>query len=269
MWVANIAFPRELLESTKLVKFERYAEFTVADLTGYGLRLWATGQRPGRSRSETRKGLNDHNGQMAVRFRRRLRCPELVSFANESEPLPPRLSHLRVSAIEVEPSSVTRRAACDGQGRRSRVPAVLTQALGDLTATGFAAAGSPDGRAWIAARPRTAGRRPPARRHIRGPLALARGPRSGPVGHAGHPARRRPGPRSGPLPGPHRPALRHHPGQRPARAAVGGDRPQGGRGSPRTAGRRTAVDPGRRASRPARHHRPARHDRRERPAGPG
>jgi hypothetical protein len=41
VWVANIAFPRELLESTKLVKFERYAEFTVADLTGYGLRLWA------------------------------------------------------------------------------------------------------------------------------------------------------------------------------------------------------------------------------------
>ena len=46
VWVANITFPRELLESTKLVKFERYAEFTVADLTGYGLRLWATGQRP-------------------------------------------------------------------------------------------------------------------------------------------------------------------------------------------------------------------------------
>ena len=46
VWVANIAFPRELLEATKLVKFERYAEFTVADLTGCGLRLWATGQRP-------------------------------------------------------------------------------------------------------------------------------------------------------------------------------------------------------------------------------
>jgi len=44
--VADLAFPRELLESTKLVKFERYAEFTVADLTGCGLRLWATGQRP-------------------------------------------------------------------------------------------------------------------------------------------------------------------------------------------------------------------------------
>jgi hypothetical protein len=46
VWVANIAFPRELLESTKLVKFERYAEFTVADLTECGLQLWATGQRP-------------------------------------------------------------------------------------------------------------------------------------------------------------------------------------------------------------------------------
>ena len=40
------AFPRELLESTKLVKFERYAEFTVADLAGCGLQLSATGQRP-------------------------------------------------------------------------------------------------------------------------------------------------------------------------------------------------------------------------------
>lgn len=46
LWVADLAFPRELLESTKLVKFECYAEFTVADLTGCGLRLWATGQRP-------------------------------------------------------------------------------------------------------------------------------------------------------------------------------------------------------------------------------
>jgi len=46
VWVADLAFPRELLESTKLVKFERYAEFTVADLAGCGLRLWATGQRP-------------------------------------------------------------------------------------------------------------------------------------------------------------------------------------------------------------------------------
>jgi hypothetical protein len=31
VWGANIAFPRELLESTKLVKFECYAEFTVTD----------------------------------------------------------------------------------------------------------------------------------------------------------------------------------------------------------------------------------------------
>jgi hypothetical protein len=46
VWVADLAFPRELLESTKLVKFERYAEFTVANLTGCELRLWATGQRP-------------------------------------------------------------------------------------------------------------------------------------------------------------------------------------------------------------------------------
>jgi hypothetical protein len=46
VWVADLAFPRELLESTKLVKFERYAEFTVADLAGCGLRLWATGERP-------------------------------------------------------------------------------------------------------------------------------------------------------------------------------------------------------------------------------
>jgi hypothetical protein len=46
VWVADLAFPREVLESTKLVKFERYAEFTVADLAGCGLLLWATGQRP-------------------------------------------------------------------------------------------------------------------------------------------------------------------------------------------------------------------------------
>jgi hypothetical protein len=46
VWVADLAFPRKLLESTKLVKFERYAEFTVADLAGCGLGLWATGQRP-------------------------------------------------------------------------------------------------------------------------------------------------------------------------------------------------------------------------------
>ena len=46
VWVADLAFPREVLESTKLVKFERYAEFTVAGLAGCGLRPWATGQRP-------------------------------------------------------------------------------------------------------------------------------------------------------------------------------------------------------------------------------
>ena len=46
VWVADLAFPREVLESTKLVKFERYAEFTVTGLAGCGLRLWATGQRP-------------------------------------------------------------------------------------------------------------------------------------------------------------------------------------------------------------------------------
>jgi hypothetical protein len=46
VWVAGGAHPRELLESTKLVKFERYAEFTVASLAGCGLQLWATGQRP-------------------------------------------------------------------------------------------------------------------------------------------------------------------------------------------------------------------------------
>jgi len=33
------------MEATKLVKFERYAEFTVTGLTTRGLSLWATGQR--------------------------------------------------------------------------------------------------------------------------------------------------------------------------------------------------------------------------------
>jgi hypothetical protein len=46
VWVADLAFPRALLESTKLVKFERYTEFTVADLARCELQLWATGQRP-------------------------------------------------------------------------------------------------------------------------------------------------------------------------------------------------------------------------------
>jgi hypothetical protein len=32
VWVTSTSHPRELLESTKLIKFERYAEFTVADL---------------------------------------------------------------------------------------------------------------------------------------------------------------------------------------------------------------------------------------------
>jgi hypothetical protein len=45
-WVADTAWSRERLEATKLVKFERYAEFTVTALTGRGLLLWATGQRP-------------------------------------------------------------------------------------------------------------------------------------------------------------------------------------------------------------------------------
>jgi hypothetical protein len=46
VWVTDRDWPRERLEATKLAKFERYAEFTVAGLTGRGLSLWATGQRP-------------------------------------------------------------------------------------------------------------------------------------------------------------------------------------------------------------------------------
>ena len=46
VWVTDKDWPRERLEATKLVKFERYAEFTVAGLVGRGLLLWATGQRP-------------------------------------------------------------------------------------------------------------------------------------------------------------------------------------------------------------------------------
>jgi hypothetical protein len=46
VWVTDSDWPRKRLEATKLVKFERYAEFTAASLTGRGLSLWATGQRP-------------------------------------------------------------------------------------------------------------------------------------------------------------------------------------------------------------------------------
>jgi len=46
VWVTSTQHPRNLLETTRLLKFERYAEFTVADLTGRGLGLWATGQAP-------------------------------------------------------------------------------------------------------------------------------------------------------------------------------------------------------------------------------
>ncbi len=46
VWVTSAVHPRNLLETTKLRKFERYAEFTVAGLTGRGLALWATGQAP-------------------------------------------------------------------------------------------------------------------------------------------------------------------------------------------------------------------------------
>jgi hypothetical protein len=43
VWVADTAWSRKRLEATKLVKFERYAEFTVADLTARAL---AVGHRP-------------------------------------------------------------------------------------------------------------------------------------------------------------------------------------------------------------------------------
>jgi len=46
VWVTSTAHPQNLLETIKLRKFERYAEFTVAGLTGRGLALWATGQAP-------------------------------------------------------------------------------------------------------------------------------------------------------------------------------------------------------------------------------
>lgn len=46
VWVTGPNHPRELLETTKLRRFDRYAEFTVAGLTRCGLALWATGQSP-------------------------------------------------------------------------------------------------------------------------------------------------------------------------------------------------------------------------------
>jgi hypothetical protein len=46
VWVTGTGYSRQLLEATKLVKFERYAEFTVGGLAECGLVLWATGQRP-------------------------------------------------------------------------------------------------------------------------------------------------------------------------------------------------------------------------------
>jgi hypothetical protein len=46
VWVAGDTFPRALLEGTKLVKFDRYAEFLVGDLEDQGLELWATGLAP-------------------------------------------------------------------------------------------------------------------------------------------------------------------------------------------------------------------------------
>jgi hypothetical protein len=46
VWVTGADYSRELLEASKLIRFERYAEFTVADLARRGLHLWATGQRP-------------------------------------------------------------------------------------------------------------------------------------------------------------------------------------------------------------------------------
>jgi hypothetical protein len=46
VWVTGTSHPRELLEATKLRRFDRHAEFTVAGLTQRGLALWATGQCP-------------------------------------------------------------------------------------------------------------------------------------------------------------------------------------------------------------------------------
>lgn len=46
VWVVDAEQSVQHLEQTKLVKFDRYAEFTVSDLLGRGLQLWATGQTP-------------------------------------------------------------------------------------------------------------------------------------------------------------------------------------------------------------------------------
>lgn len=46
VWVADADHSVQGLERSKLVKFDRYAEFTVSDLLDRGLQLWATGQQP-------------------------------------------------------------------------------------------------------------------------------------------------------------------------------------------------------------------------------
>lgn len=66
VWVADTAWPRERLEATKLVKFERYAEFTVAALTARGLSLWATGQRPHYDVVDEQNDLEALVAQLAV-----------------------------------------------------------------------------------------------------------------------------------------------------------------------------------------------------------
>lgn len=46
VWLADVDFTVEVLEQTKLVHFERYAQFNVAALLEHGLALAATGQPP-------------------------------------------------------------------------------------------------------------------------------------------------------------------------------------------------------------------------------
>ena len=46
VWMVRPDSPLTQLERTKLVKFDRYAEFNVADLVARGLELWATGVHP-------------------------------------------------------------------------------------------------------------------------------------------------------------------------------------------------------------------------------